>query len=317
MLKQLAFPTLLLSLTITCFSGASAGAHGQQPLAPPKAATALPTQEDLTAARAGTRSESTDDFTAECMKNAAKAGKLSFGCYGRSRLNSSAEANRYFGGLEVGDVVAVTVGDDRATLYTELVSDNVFTWAGLGYARMGFGALVAANDDNDDDDAGAGEDEETTIQQFFAGGGNGSAYVAVPFYRWVNAVADGAVPARPLRRADLGFTAAVRGDVPALNEAVESPAASFYLGARVDATQHSSTDRFRFFVVADGGWVRGTDAFYDNLDVETVPAWGSLTAKLTGGVDLNQLIRVGVSSGWSTLGSVSLPWRLSVQLLPQ
>jgi hypothetical protein len=246
-----------------------------------------------------------DSFTASCLKSAADADKLSYGCYGRAHLGSSAAADEYYGGLRIGDVVAFTVGDNRSTLYTELVSDNLFTMAWLGYARVGFGALVA-NDDT----------TETTVQQFFAGGGNGVGYISAPFFRWVNAVTDGNTT-RPLRRADIGLNLAVRGDIPAFNAAVENPAASFYLGARVDALQHSSADRFRFFVVGDGGWVRGTSAFYENLDVGNAPEWGALTAKLSGGVDLNELIRIGVSRGWSTLETVELPWRLSVQLLPQ
>jgi len=299
--------TILLSVVSICILDPFGSAHAQQPVSPPTETAAEITRVNMLS-DLERQQEILDEFTAECLAESKKPenkDKPSFGCYGRAKLRSSAQARRYFGGLEVGNVVALSVGDDRSTLYTELVSDNLFTMSSLGYARVGFGALVA-NDDT----------TETTVQQFFAGGGNGVGYVAVPVYRWVNIVADG-TSIRPLRRADLGFTAAVRGDIPALNAAVEDPAGSFYMGGRVDALQHSSTDLFRFFMVADGGWVRGTEAFYDNLDLADVPEWGSLSAKLTAGVDLNQLIRVGISRGWSTLDSVNLPWRLSVQLLPQ
>jgi hypothetical protein len=246
-----------------------------------------------------------DNFTAHCLEKAAEADLLSFGCRGRTHLGSSEAANRYFGGLKIGNAIALSVGDNRATLYTELISDNVFTLGRLGFARAGFGALVANADTT-----------ETTEQQFFNGGGNGVGFVMVPFYRWVNAVRDGS-SIQIQRRADLNVITALRGDIPALNQAVDNPAASFYAGTRLDFTQHSSANRFRFFLTADGGWVRGTRAYYRNLQVENASWYGDASAQITAGIDLNQLFRIGLTSGWSTVEDIHLPWRLAVQLLPQ
>lgn len=295
-------------------------AQAQHPVRPIETAEILPTRAAVRetkalsiAGRAATDKEKIsalvargyDEFTAECVLDAENAGKLSYGCHGFAGLSSSEEAKRYYGGLSIADVVALGVGNDRSTLYTELVSDNLFTLAALGFARVGFGALVASDDTT-----------HSTLQQFFEAGGNAIGYVELPFYRWVNAVTDGD-SIRPLRRADFGLTTAVRGDLPAGNKAVEELAGNIYVGARLDAIQHSTTDQFRFFLTGNGGWVRGTDGFYDNLDVNDAPEWGTWTAKLTLGVDVARWVRIGASRGWSGLDGVNLKWRLSAQLLPQ
>jgi hypothetical protein len=251
--------------------------------------------------------EELDQFTKKCQEklDTLPTTILSFGCHGRGKVGTAASATAYFGNFKVGDVVAFSLGD-QSTLYAELIQDNLFMSAFLGYARVGLGALVGADDDS----------TATTVQQLFESGGNATAYLQLPIYRWINFVRD-QKGAAPIRHADLGFAFALRSDVPQLNAAVEDPAFNTFTGLTLQALQHTSESRFRFFLNVDSGWIWSPqDEFYENLGISK-PKAGLLMIKSTAGFDLNQLIRIGASVGTSSQKSVKLPVRLSVQLLPQ
>lgn len=279
------------------------GATSQQPTAPP-AGDSLPTELGIA------ESAIADAFTKRCIVKRdslriAEPTRRSFGCYGSVHLTSAAEAEAFYGGFKVADVVAFSLGD-QATLYSELISDNLFLWAGKGFARVGVGALVGAS----------GDTAATTISQFFESGGNATVYLSIPAYRWINYLTD-QTSSTPFRTADASVNLALRGDVPALNAAVEDPAFNAFAGITLQAVQRTSENRFRFFGIVHSGWVWSPqDEFYQNLGASR-PEAGLLMLKATAGFDLNELIRIGASAGVSTLAGVSLPLRLSVQLLPQ
>lgn len=235
----------------------------------------------------------------------------SYGCYwGVLKLTSSADADRFFGGLQVGNSIALTVGEAQTSLYTELVSDNIFVSSGLGYARLGFATQVAALQDSSDAESGS------TIDQFFQGGGNAVLYGAFPLTVWINYAVD--TTRGPLRQFNSYATFAVTGDVPQLGTSVTEAAGSLRAGVQADFTWRSDRALLGLFFNLRGNYVYGlSDAFYRNLlgsDADDVD-WGLVAGDYSVGVDLSSLIRVGVSGGVSTHKAVNSDARLSVQLL--
>lgn len=245
---------------------------------------------------------------------AARAkGDESFGCkWGRLRLGNSDEADRYFGGLEVGNSISLRVGQEETSLYTELVSDNLYVSSKLGFARLGFATLIAAAQDSTSDEA------QSTADQFFQGGGNAVLYAALPMYVWINYAVDTAKG--PLRQLNSFMTLAIAGDVPKLGTAVTESAGSLRAGVQADFTWRTHNERIGMFFNLRGNYVRGlSDAFYRNLLMadEDIPGWGLVAGDYSVGIDLSKLIRLGVSGGVSTHDAVSSKARLSLQLLPQ
>ena len=214
----------------------------------------------------------------------------------------------YFGGLRVGGSAALSVGEDQRALFTELVSSNL-NLSKLGFARIGFGALVATNDDST---------TATTADQFFQSGGNAALYLSVPLmYRFV-VYEEGAEP-RLARRYDLLGTLTVGTDLPALNAAADEFAVVVQAGPELQVVQNATDDAIRLFAQASGGVNWGSDDFFNNLQVGEERGWAGFfaSAKLTAGIDLNNLIRVGVAKGWSSVGGLSRPAQIVVQLIPR
>lgn len=230
------------------------------------------------------------------------------GCRGYTRRYTSSPAgiDEYFGGFKVGNVITLNVAGDGAGLYTELLSDNLWIGTPFGFARLGLGTLVGANNDT----------SKTTVDQFFQSGGNAILSGAIPFMYWVNMVGY-SEENKVARRIDSFITVGVSADVPELNSSVTRPSTSFRIGPQVNLVWSTAKDLFRLFAQADGVAVAGSDGFFRNLtgDESDRPS-GMLAAKLAGGVDINKLIRVGASVGWSTLKGVNQSPQLTVQLLP-
>ena len=257
-----------------------------------------------------------DSPAATCRKQfeeALKDGTESFGCYWTPlQLETSEDADQFFGGIEVGNSLAIRMGEKETALYAELLSDNLYLSAGLGYARLGFATQIVAAQDS------AGEGEGRTVDQFFQGGGNAMLYAALPLAVWINYAVD--TTKGPLRQFNSFATLAITGDVPKLGASVKETAGSVRAGMQADLTWRTHNERLGLFCNLRGNYVRGfSDVFYENLlgpGVE-IARWGMVAGDYAVGVDLSKLIRVGVSGGVSTQKSVSSEARLSVQLLQQ
>jgi hypothetical protein len=272
--------------------------------------------EPLSASDTRTLRAQGDTPTEYCRKQfeeALKDSVESFGCYwGRMKLETSVDADRFFGAFEVGNAIGLRLGEAQTVLYTELLSDNLFLSSRLGYARLGFATQVVAQQDSIDDGG------NRTVDQFFQGGGNAMLYAALPLTVWINYAVDTAKG--PLRQLNSFATLAVTGDVPKLGTSATEAAGSVRAGLQTDLTWRSHNERLGLYFNLRGNYVRGlSDAFYRNLlgpDV-AVAKWGMVAGDYAVGVDLSKLIRVGVSGGVSTQKSVSSKARLSVQLLKQ
>lgn len=260
-------------------------------------------------------SQTTETISSYCRERFEEAftgndGFVSQGCYGRTRnyTKTPAGINEYFGGFEVGEVITLDLGPDQTGLYAELLSDNLWFSAGLGYVRMGLGTLVAASDDS----------TGTSVEQFFQGGGNVVLRGILPLGYWINLVGESPAEAKLLRRLDTFMLFAVGADVPEMNGVALDPAVNFRIGPQITGTWSTAADDFRFFGVLDTYAVVGTEDFHSNLvgTDQGAPA-AFLAAKVAIGVDLAKLIRLGVSFGGTTLDAVSQTARLSVQLLPR
>lgn len=237
---------------------------------------------------------------------------VSFGCaFKRLHLDTPARATEFFGDFKVGNSIALAVGSDQAALYTELLSDNLFLSAGLGYARIGLSAQVAS----------ASDTGETTVEQLFQGGGNAVLYAAIPLAVWINFIREGDdISTKPVRRFNSYMSLAFGADIPELSVVAADNAMNMRLGLQSDFTWRTHNEDFRFFALGNGGYVVGlSDKFYENLtgDADDAPNAGFLMARGTVGVELAKLVKVGVSFGASTMSSVNHGARLSIEMVPR
>lgn len=244
----------------------------------------------------------------ECLLNARRAWSrdpelYSYGCPDkRLRLGSPAEADEFFGGLNTGGVVALSVAGDQSALYTELVSDNIWLMGPLGFGRVGISAQVGAQQDSG----------TTTATQFFQGGGNAVLYLAIPLASYLNF---GRLN-NPmlLRRLDLFAIVAGGADVPKLGGPSVDPAGSIRGGVALQGHLNTEQRLFRFFVDANGHVVQGTSAaFYRNLTGRDAKARLFLSGTATLGVDIQQTVRLGIRFAGSQL--ISQRPQFTVQLL--
>lgn len=212
----------------------------------------------------------------------------------------------YAGDLSVGNSIAFSFGADKANLYSELVGANLHLGR-LGYARAGFGALVAADDDS----------TATTADQFFDGGGNASFYIALPLYYGLAGVRGTTGDPFLSRRLDAYLVTSVGADLPLMNAAAEDRAALIQVGPQITFSQNATDEAIRMFAQVSGGYAVGTEQFYENAGAADSPRAGFLYTQATFGIVLNGLIRVGGTIGTSTVSTISRPLELSVQLLPQ
>jgi hypothetical protein len=245
---------------------------------------------------------------------------VSFGCFFPVlRLKTSAMATEYFGGLEVGNALALTFGDDQRTLYTELLSDNLWLSSGLGYARVGLSAQVAGSDAQEPSPDPAVEDAEgTTVDQLFQGGGNAMLTVTLPTTVWINFVGETDADRSPIRAFDSFLSLGVGADIPELNAAVDTKSGNARFGWQGRFSWRTFNEDFRFFAVGTAAWVIGfNDGFYNDLvghEVER-PGSGLGLAGGTVGVEIGKIARVGLAFGGTTLEGARQKPRLSIQLM--
>lgn len=253
----------------------------------------------------------------ECLKDwATKSPRpYSFGCmWPRLRAGSSEAADEFFGAFRVGDAIALGLGS-QTTLYTELISDNVWVASFLGFSRVGLSAQLTTNEAEPPATPGSEPPRGATVEQFFQGGGNAVLYLATPLSSWLNFTNPNAVQLS--RRFDVYTTLALGADIPAMATATTDPAGSARFGISFSGFQTTRTDVFRFFV--DGGVhaVQGfSSAFYRNLS-STAQSGPFVAATATAGVDLAKLVRVGARFGFATLDGLSHDPQLTIQVLPQ
>lgn len=297
---------LIMSVTALASAGAQAPVNLAEPKEPePVASVADQSAQPRTPARDTTLFEHCRNLF---ERNVGEDRRFrSQGCSGLTRRYTSSPTgiNQYFGGFEVGNVITLNVAGNGAGLYTELLSDNLWIGTGFGYARVGLGTLVGAKNDS----------TETTTDQFFQSGGNAILSATIPFMYWINMVGE-AGRKKPVRRVDSFITLAVSADVPELNASVTRPATSFRVGPQINLVWNTDQERFRLFAQADGVAVIGSTGFFDNLSTDGDRPFGILAGKLAGGVDLNKMIRVGATVGWSTMKAVRQSPQLTVQLIP-
>ena len=234
-----------------------------------------------------------------------------FGCiWKRIVLRNPVQADQYFGGFGVGNTIGFSLGDEQAALYTELLSDNIYLTTRLGYARVGFATQISAAEDSAN---------STTVNQFFQGGGNAILYTALPLRVRITYADDRNNPS-PVRRFDSALTLALGADVPKLSVPVTESASYGRLGLQTSFTWRTHQETFRLFVLGNGGYTYGfSDKFYHNLSGDTevsAPGLGILSGTATIGVDLAQVIRLGVRFGSSTFAPAQQKPQLTIQVLP-
>ncbi|REL32975.1 hypothetical protein DYD21_14260 [Rhodohalobacter sp. SW132] len=247
-----------------------------------------------------------DDLT--LCKRAAEENNGTFVCRGgilaKHALNTKDRIEKYYGGLRVGGASSLNIVSNQRSLYTELISSNL-NFSYLGYARIGFGALITS-----------GDDSVSTANQFFQGGGNAALFVSVPLaYRSVTSM-EGNV-AQLVRRHDLLATFTVGADLPALNTAADKFAVVTQFGPQYQLVQHSTDDTIRLFFLFDLGVGWGHNDFFANLNTETPRGGFFASSQMTLGLELNDIIRIGASRGTSTVENLSQSCGLVVQLIPK
>jgi hypothetical protein len=297
--------------------------------------TALSVPAPAKAANAGDASQS-DPLSDECRRQYqvardslwARDSTLTLKAFGCSimnhRLNTSAEATEYFGNFAVGDAIAATYGGKQTTLYTELVSDNLWTITPLGYARVGLSAQASGTGAQEQPPTGGSGSptgpatRQTAVDQLFQGGGNAILHFTVPSIVYRGFVGDTPTDLKPTRSFDSFFQLGFGADLPELNGALDSRSASVRLAWQGAGTQRTVNENFRFLLQLNAAGVSGfTDGFYKNLvgaDVKQ-PKIGMLVGRATIGVEIAKVARVGASFGWTTLDGVRQKGRLTVQLL--
>jgi hypothetical protein len=247
------------------------------------------------------------------LERVGKPAVISYGCLGgwgsNAGLRSDAGIKDYMGGFRTAGTASLTLGDQQAGLYSELASDNLFLSARAGFARIGFGALVSAEDEDVSETS-----EKTTASQFYQGGGNASIYLAFPAFYWRNFIQPLNRPAPQfIRRADLFLTLVTSADIPDMGASVENPATNVRAGFQGTFTQSTMGETFNLYLHLDGtaGW--GSRAFFENLGVEDKKVF--LVGQIGAGVDINRVLRIGMTTGASTMGANLKP-RLSIKLIP-
>jgi len=275
---------------------------------------ALPNTSEAQRIASATRSTGNDGPLQTCLSslNSGATIRCSGGILGAraGKFTNLDSFKKYAGDLSVGNNLAFSFGEDGANLYSELVAANIHLgW--LGYARTGFGALVAASDDS----------TASTADQFFDGGGNASFFIAFPAYYRFYGVKDSSPGAQAYlsRRIDLYLVTSIGADLPELNTAASDRALVAQVGPQLSLVQNATDESIRLFATLSGGYAIGSGDFYENtgVNLDDFKNHGFGYIQSTLGIDLNGIIRVGASVGTSTIRSIDRPLQLSVQLLPQ
>ena len=243
---------------------------------------------------------------ADCVSQFVKADKYSYGCnWKRLKLEQVEQADEYFGGFTIGNAIALALGSSQTVLYTELLSDNIWLFDGVGFGRIGLSVQASGSEGQ----------EKTTVTQFFQGGGNAVLHLAVPVTHYLNFVR----PSDPLllRQFDIYAVAAIAGDIPKMSAPDIDPAGSGRLGIVVTGFQETDKQLIRFFVDANAHVVQGfSQSFYNNLTGDPSTRMNPfVAANATVGVDLQKLVRLGMRFSGSNL--VGQKPQFTVQLLPQ
>ena len=295
--KSLAFCLLAVSVA----AASSAGAQGHIDARVP---TLLTPEINFFAQKQGKDGKTCYEQSTEALQKK----KESYGCIWKGiKLETSQEADKYFGSTRAGGVPTLRFGSEQTQIYSDLLSDNIYVNSKLGFWRVGLATVVTAGT----------ADSTRTVDQFFQGGGNAILYFAKPQFVWINYAVD--TSRVPVREVNSLWTIAVTGDVPRIGGSNTQPSASFRFGHQFDGTWRTHNARFGFFFNARGNYVRGTSSFNQNLvgAADTIPSWGMLAVDYTVGVDLANLIRIGVGGGQSTAKSVRSDARLTVELVRQ
>lgn len=303
--------------------------HAQFPIAT-RTVSINTTAASLGAPARDTGTAQTRDIVAQCSADLAELEKQnpsleSLGCYiGRLKLRTSQQAQTYFGGFEVGRAIALTYGDNSGTLYTELLSDNLWLSSLFGYARVGLSTQVSGTDAAEDPEDPAEEPTEgvgaraAAVNQLFQAGGNANLQLTLPLAVWINFIADRGTNTDPVRRFDSALFLAGGVDVPALNAAVDKQSGNARAGVQTYFTWRTFDANFRFFAQGTAAYVVGfNDAFYQSLIGTDTARLGRGLGLLRGvvGVEVGNLASIGASFGTTTIRGVDQPVRLTVQLL--
>lgn len=239
-----------------------------------------------------------------------------YGCFGgwgvADQLGSRAAIEDYMGGFRTGGMSSLAIDSEEIGLYTELASDNLFL--NKGYARIGFGALVSAVDDDSDTPETDEEANATSVNQFYQGGGNATLYVALPAFYWRTFMQTYQPQPHFTRRTDVFLTFMASADVPNMGDAVQESAMNGRVGIQATFVQNTIGDTFNLFLHVDGSAGAGSNDFFDNLGQPESENWFAV-GQVAAGFDINRLVRIGVTTGWSTMGA-NLEPRLSLTLIP-
>lgn len=249
----------------------------------------------------GGQKEEPEDFL-ESAEEDSVATNPNAGKRRRPVLATATEAKAYFGGdnkLAV-DNVAFSFSKSGATLFAEFLSDYVDFGNPIGFARIGFGALI-----------NSGKSTENTLTQFMSGGGNGMMYLYLPV------VSQSFPKARTEKaRASLIFLPRIGMDIPTLNASIANPGYNADLGFEGQGLAASYNRVFQFFALVRLSAVFGSNDFYTNMGLpEGQKAFPM--GRWTFGVDLNGALRISVTKPFiePDRPTGKTPVMLSVQLV--
>ncbi len=244
--------------------------------------------------------------------------KISFGCIGylgsSTVLQSEEGINEYLGGFRAFGRSSFAINGNEAGIDNEIVSDNIFISAKLGYAKLGLSTLISvATDEIPSDSTNL---RATTSSQFFQSGGNATLYLGIPAIYWRNFIQlSENSEMQFIRKIDVFVYAAASADIPELGSYVDNPAGNLRLGLQGTFTQTTMKEILNVYVHSDVSMGRGSSKFYDNLGTDfDKPLF--FTGKIELGLDIYQSARIGFSTGISNMG-ISQKWRLSFKIIPR
>jgi hypothetical protein len=226
-------------------------------------------------------------------------------------LKDTTDTKAYFGATNFSavDNVSFSISPNGSALFAEFLSDYLYLGKKVGYARVGFGALVETGKANKTE--GTQNTEPTSISQFLSTGGNGMMYIFVPMLS-ASTYHDG----YELARASVVFLPRVGVDIPALNGAVLNPAYNVDTGIEMQGIMRSASKLFQFFGQVRGSFVFGSSDFYANVGLPLTRQQPFVLGRWTAGVDLASLVRISITKAFINTHQFSHnPTILSVQLV--
>ena len=195
---------------------------------------------------------------------------------------------------------SLTFSDNSTTAQSELISDYIEAF------RLSFGTVLTASE-NSESDGVETESESEALKRLINGGGNFYIAIQLPIYSFKT----------------LSFSALtslngkLSSDIKGVgNDVVSSDwRGMVYQSAYVALSTDSK--KFNFFINADYGFIRGSDSFYNQFNLDKSFNKPAFFGKAIIGVTLNNLIRVTITtksfSNYSSL--VSDKVLVGIQLL--